>query len=66
MFKRFEDAMPEFDKKILLLFEASGHVEDATIRPDPGGEGGWIYHLFDGECLSDHPTHWAPMPEISS
>ena len=57
MFKKFTDEMPEFDVKILLLFEASGHVEDATIHPAPDGEGGWVYCLFDGESLTDNPTH---------
>jgi len=65
MFKRFKNAMPAYSKRILILFENSGHIEDATIEPAPNGEG-WIYCLFDGETLNDEPTHWEDIPGIES
>lgn len=62
MWINLKESIPVYGEKVLILFSNSGHVEDATFHEDV--EGGWIYMLFDGECLNDSPTHWMPFPEL--
>lgn len=56
----FNEQLPEYGTKVLIMFE-NGHVEDAEIHFDD--EGDWYYVLFDGESLTTNPTHWMLFPE---
>lgn len=57
-----DDRLPEFDVRVLLLFDKCNHIEDGTIHEDEYGDG-WVYCLFDGQTINDYPSHWMPLPE---
>ncbi|MBD7748560.1 DUF551 domain-containing protein [Klebsiella pneumoniae] len=53
------ERLPELDTRVLLYFsDYGGHIEDGCI----GDEGDGPYHyFFDGDSLSQEPTHWMPL-----
>lgn len=49
------------NKRILVLWKKSKHIEDATIYYT---DDGFLSHcLFDGERLNDEPDYWMEIPE---
>ena len=59
----FKDELPEYEKEVLLYWDASRHFEDGCIYEDEQ-DGDWYHLLFDGECMLSDPTHWAELPEF--
>lgn len=56
----FSERLPELDKKVLLRFSKSKHVEAGYIADD--GEG--PYHYFtDGDSFTFEPTYWMDLPD---
>lgn len=45
---------PENEQRVLVFYEKSEHVEDATYYDEMNG----YFILFDGEMLNDAPSHW--------
>jgi hypothetical protein len=64
MWISFDIVFPQFEDKVLLLWKKTGHIEDGTIYENEDVPGKWYHVLFDGESMTDSPSHWMSLPEM--
>jgi hypothetical protein len=57
-----QERLPEFERRVLLLWEKTEHIEDGKFYPSEHVDGEWYHVLFDGESMNDAPSHWMPYP----